>query len=116
MSLDWDGLVLGPAYDILGVSALITPVSSASPATVQVIDDTRGVELPGRAQVEVSTVKPVAYVRSTSLTAASLTKADLRGAAIAFNGRTYRIEDVLPRPMPTGEAQGELMLTLNERG
>lgn len=113
--MGWDSDLLQGVYETMAVPATITPVTSASAATVPVIDYTHGIEIPGKVEFGVSTVKPVAFVRMTVLAAAGLTRADMRGAAIAFNSKTYRIESTEPRPLPDGESQGELMLILIER-
>lgn len=115
MTIDWDAVLLGPVYEAMAVTGTITPLTSASSASVAMIDATHGAEIPGKTGFEVSTVKPVAYVRASVLAAASLTRADLRGAAVALNGKTYRVESSEPRPLPDGEDHGELMLILIER-
>jgi hypothetical protein len=119
MTIDFSGLLYEPIHDIFGVEAVITPVTSASPATLIVIDKTSGVPVPRAGQrfagdPDVDTLGPAAVVRVTALTDAGLTRADLRRASLTMNGQTYRIESTVPRSTPGGEADGEVYLMLSE--
>lgn len=111
---DFDSVLYGPLHTTFGTSATITPAGgTVGPATVTVIDHTRGMALQLKG-ADIETVVPVAVVRATVLADASLTRSDLRRAALTMNGRTYRIESTMPRPTPSGEDDGEVLMILTE--
>lgn len=112
MAFEFDG-AFGVLHTVFGTDATITPASSASPATLAVIDETAGIAIRQKG-AEVDTVVPAAVVRASVLAAAGLTRTDLRRAALAMNGRTYRIESTMPKPTPSGESDGEILLILTE--
>ncbi|MHB2169963.1 head-tail joining protein [Alsobacter sp. R-9] len=111
--MDWTLTLLTPLHNAFGVSATITPTTSASAATLTMIDKTSGVALPAR-DGEIETVVPAAVVLTTALADAGLTRADLKGSTLQMNGKTYRVENTRPLPTPGGEADGEIMLLLVE--
>lgn len=113
MPIDFDAELFGPVHDEFGVAGVITPLTSASTATVTMIEETIGVEIEGHGAA-VSTVRPTARVRAAALAAASLANTDLDGASLLLNGRTYRVDSYEPRPTPNGEGQGEVRLFLIE--
>jgi hypothetical protein len=114
--LDFGALLYDPLYDSFGVAAVITPAGTgAGSASVTAIDHTAGVEVRsshGSASIELGTVRPVADVRKYELAARGLTVADLDGATIALNGKTWRIKSYYPKGDPHGEDAGELRLIL----
>lgn len=112
--VDFDAVLYGPLHSVFGTEAVITPTGgTVGPATVTVIDNTRGMALQLKGS-DIETVVPVAVVRASALADASLTRSDLRRAALTMNGRTYRIESTMPRPTPGGEADGEVLMILTE--
>lgn len=113
VTFSFDSVLFAPLHEIFGTQATITPVTSASAATLTVIDRTSGIAVMLRG-AEVETVHPAAIVRAVALAEAGLTRADLRRASLVMNGTTYRIDATQPRPTPAGEADGELLLILVE--
>jgi hypothetical protein len=75
-----------------------------------VIDKTGG--LPIGPNVEIGTVLPGAVLRSSALAESGLDRDALDEAVIAFNGKSWRIASYYPKPVPTGEANGEIVLVL----
>lgn len=99
-------------YAVFGVSATITPASGSAHA-LTVIDKTKGMEVQDT-KTGVATIVPAALVRVPELTARGLTRANLRRASVVMNGKTWRVENTVPKPAPTGEADGEYLLHLSE--
>lgn len=100
-------------YTALGVEAELTPIGTGIPVdTIFVIDKTAGVETGDG--VTVSSVKPAAAVRYYQLTARGVSRDQLNGSTISFNGGTWIIRSTQLRPSPDGEAEGELLLILTE--
>ena len=105
---DIQALLFNPAYSALGVPANINGVD------VTVIDHTTGIAVADRMNVE--TIRPVCYVRTSELSANSLAVADLLEGELIVNGETWRIKSTRLRPSPTGEYLGEVMLILLMEG
>jgi hypothetical protein len=99
-------------YARFGQAATITPTVGA-PISVTLIDKTHGQEVQDT-KTGVATVIPAALVRAPELTARGVTRAQLRKAVVALNGKTWRVENTVPKPAPTGEADGEYLLHLSE--
>jgi hypothetical protein len=100
-------------YTALGVAAVLTPIGTGIPVEdLTVIDKTAGVETGDG--VTVSSIKPAAAMRYYELTAAGVTRAQLNGSTISFNGGSWIVRSTLPRPSPAGEPEGELYLVLTE--
>lgn len=114
--IDFDGLLYSQVHDVLGTEVTITPISSASPATLTAVDRTDGIALPGQVAggIEVQTTHPVFRVRATALADAGLTRDDCRRATLVANGRTYRIENTRAMPTPSGHGDGEVWLFVTE--
>src|SRR5687767_10670285 len=108
MALNFDDELFGPIHDDLAVDVVVTPITSAGAATVPMIEDTVGMDVEMAGGTIVSTVRPAATVRMAVLTAAGLTRSDMKGAALQMSGRTYRVESSEPRPTPNGDADGQL--------
>lgn len=116
--IDWKTLLYAPNYSILGVPAVLT-LEGTDGETIELtaIDKTSPVTLGGRRErssfaVEIDTVEPAATVRVTEL--AGRSPAELRGASLAMNGKTWIVRSHLMEPAPTGEADGEIRLILEE--
>lgn len=96
-------------YSSLAVNASLTLASTGSVYSPTVIDKTAGVSF---LNAGVETVKPACVVRQYELEDAGVSLPDLEGSYIEFSGKTWRIDARLPKPSPTGEADGELYLFL----
>lgn len=110
------------AYPIFGVEAMLTLNDTAGTTVdLTVLDKTAGLAIDGaqggrkRFTAEVETVEPAAMVRRIELTEKSVTLADLDGASIAFNSKTWFIRNHGFRPSPNGEGEGEVVLFLTEQ-
>jgi len=103
-------------YDEIGVEAQVLPGNGGGAVTVTALDKTSGVVLNDGAgaalNVDFQDIRPGAIIRMSELTAASLVRSDLHGGEITINDVTWHIESSRPRPAPTGEANGELLLIL----
>lgn len=104
--IDFDAAMLGPIYATLGVSATLTIVDPSDDFDLTVIDKTGGVEV--GENVEVPTIKPCAAIRISDLTALGLSKDDLIDGTLTFNGSSWTITNVVPKPVPNGERSGEI--------
>lgn len=110
--VDYNALLLNPTYLALGVCATITP-KNGFVFEVTAIDRTAGVEVNDQ-NVGMMTVRPAATVRMSDLNRVNLKREDLRNAKLVMNGKTWRVENTLPRPTPNGAGDGELFLYLIE--
>lgn len=109
--MDYAALLYGPIYDALGVPATLTlPGDDGEVIELTALDKTAGVEV--GSNVEVKTVEPGAVVRRSDL--ADVTLADLRGAELELNGVTWTVRNHMLKPSPKGEADGEVVLLLEE--
>ena len=98
----------------LAVDAELVIACGDVPMSLRVIDKTAGIVTGGngRFNAEVETISPGAAVRAADL--ADVDKADLAGATLTMNGKTWTVENSKPLPGPTGEAGGEILLILTE--
>jgi hypothetical protein len=100
-------------YGALGVDAVLTLAdTAATEIELTAVDKTFGIEVlsgPG-----VATILPAADLRVYELDEADVAVASLDGAAIAFNGRSWRIASHEMRPSPAGEDEGEVRLILEK--
>ncbi len=64
--------------------------------------------------VDVKTIRPAAIIRMRELADRGLSRDDLEDALIELNGKLWRVKATMPKPAPTGEADGELYLFLIE--
>jgi len=109
--MDYATLLFDPAYSIFGVDAVLTLADTAGTAVpLTVIDKTAG--LPIGPNVEIGTIVPGAMLRASALADNGVDRDALDEAVIAFNGKTWRIASYYPKPVPTGEANGEIVLVL----
>ncbi|UIY25877.1 hypothetical protein LZK76_10795 [Rhizobium leguminosarum] len=109
--MDYAALLFDPAYSIFGVDAVLTLADTAgTQVPLVVIDKTAG--LPIGPNVEIGTVVPGAMLRFSDLAVKGVDRDALDEATIAFNGNTWRIASHFPKPVPTGEANGEIVLVL----
>jgi hypothetical protein len=106
--IDFSALLLDPIYDELGVEASL---EAAGTVTLTVLDKTEGVILESpNGPLQMATAKPAACVRMSELETNEILREDLKGAAITFNGNTWKIVATQPKPVPSGV--GELYLIL----
>jgi len=109
--LDYGDLLLAPLYGVYGVPAILTlDDSEATEADVTAIDKTGGVMVGDN--VAIGTVEPGAIIRLSELLAVGLTRESLDGALIAFSGNVWRIVSHHPKPVPSGENAGEIVMIL----
>jgi hypothetical protein len=114
MTIDW-AAHYNPLYEAFGVSATLTLAeNNVAYAGLTVIDKTQGVEVTLGGDVSMMTIKPACVVRTAELAANGIEFGKLGGSRIIFNGKTWRIENRLPRPSPAGEMSGELYLIVIE--
>lgn len=113
MPVNFDDLMYSRVHARFSVTAVIMPVTSASAASVEVIDKTDGVILGGFGP-DLATLKPAAVVRVSALTAAGLTRADLKGATLLMNGITWNVDATQARPSPSGQSDGEILMELGK--
>lgn len=112
MAIDFEGLCLAPIYSTLGCVATFKSPLDKLTKTITVLDDTAGVEV-GDAAI-VSTIKAAIAVKVSDLTALSLGPSDMLDVRVSFNGKSYLVRDVMPRPVPG--ADGECQFILEEVG
>lgn len=109
--MDYAALLFDPAYSIYGVDAVLTLADTAgTQVTLVVIDKTAG--LPIGPNVEIGTIIPGAMLRAAELAERGVDRDALDEAAIAFNGNSWRVASHHPKPVPTGESNGEIVLVL----
>lgn len=107
MSLDFDSLVLGPAYAIMGVTATYTPVGGPA-RDITVIDQTKGETIFTDAAAGVSETVPTVHAREGDIAVPA------EGGTIVVSGNTWRIDSSIPAPGPGGVDSGERILILSE--
>lgn len=110
--VNFNALLFDPIHTIFGEEATLTPETSSGPLTLSAIDKTAGVPVGDPHGVE--TIVPAAVIRMAELLAGGLSAADLSGAALELNDKTWRVESYRLLPTPKGEADGEAMLFLIE--
>lgn len=111
--MDLAVLVYNPLYATFGVDAVIRCLySDAFP--IRAIDCTSGIEVTEGSGVDVKTIRPAAVVRMQELNERGLARDDLEDASLELNGKHWRVKATMPKPAPTGEADGELYLILIE--
>ena len=91
--IDFDALLLGPAYSVFGEPAMLT-IGSVT-YEIDVIDGTRGVAVEEGGAIAVETIRPVADVRRSQLAGLGIAIADLIDAELTLNGATWRIKSFL---------------------
>ena len=111
--MDLNALLYAPLYTIFGADAVIRCLYGDAFA-ISVIDRTSGVEVTEGSGIDVKTIRPAAVLRMRELTDLGLAREDLDDAALDLNGKLWRVKATMPKPAPTGEADGELYLFLIE--
>ncbi|RUW73683.1 hypothetical protein [Mesorhizobium sp. M2A.F.Ca.ET.067.02.1.1] len=112
--VDFDFLLFEQSsYAVYGEAVTLTLDDTAgSTVALDLIDETAGVEVLDHASI--ATVLPAAAVRAAQLADRSVSAADLHGAALTLNGKSWTVNRHSYRPTPNGEAQGEILLLLEE--
>ena len=111
--MDLAALVYNPLYATFGVDASIRCLY-ADTFDLRAIDCTSGIAVADGSGVDVKTIRPAAIVRMRELSDLGLGRDDLEDAALELNGKLWRVKATMPKPAPTGEADGELYLFLFE--
>ena len=111
--MDYTQLLYAPLYDTFGADAVIRCLySDAFP--IRAIDCTSGIEVTEGSGIDVKTIRPAAIVRMRELTDLGLGREDLEDAALELNNKLWRVKATMPKPGPSGEANGELYIFLIE--
>ena len=111
--MDYTQLLYAPLYDTFGADAVIRCLySDAFP--IRAIDCTSGIEVTEGSGIDVKTIRPAAIVRMRELSDLGFGREDLEGAALELNNKLWCVKATMPKPAPTGEADGELYLFLFE--
>ena len=111
--MDYTQLLYAPLYNTFGADAVIRCLySDAFP--IRAIDCTSGIEVTESSGIDVKTIRPAAIIRMRELAERGLSRDDLEDAAIELNGKLWRVKACMPKPGPSGEANGELYLFLIE--
>jgi hypothetical protein len=91
--IDFDALVLGPAYSTFGQPAVLM-LGQVSYDLV-VIDNTKGVTVDEAGSIGVQTIRPAADVRRSALVRLGIAARDLVDGELEFNDTAWRIKSVL---------------------
>ena len=111
--MDFSTLLYDPIYATFGSPAVLVPNRpGATGVIVSVIEKASSADV--SEEFELGTIRPGVFVRMRELTAAGVLTAELDGALLTYDGRSWRIEAHAPRPGPNGEASGEVLLFLGE--
>ena len=111
--MDYTQLLYAPLYDTFGADAVIRCLySDAFP--IRAIDCTSGIKVTEGSGIDVKTIRPAAIVRMRELTDLGLGREDLEDAALELNNKLWWVRASMPKPGPSGEANGELYLFLIE--
>ena len=111
--MDYTQLLYAPIYDTFGADAVIRCLY-ADTFPIRAIDCTSGIEVTEGSGIDVKTIRPAAIVRMRELTDVGLGRDDLEDAALELNDKLWRVKASMPKPGPSGEANGELYLFLIE--
>ena len=113
MMMDYAAILYDPLYASFGTDAVIRCLySDAFP--IRAIDCTSGIEVTENSGIDVKTIRPAAIVRMRELIDVGLGREDLEDAALELNDKLWRVKASMPKPGPSGEANGELYLFLIE--
>lgn len=113
MMIDYAAILYDPLYASFGTDAVIRCLySDAFP--IRAIDCTSGIEVTEGSGIDMKTIRPAAIVRMRELAERGLSRDDLEDALLELNGNIWRVKATMPKPAPTGEADGELCLFLIE--
>ena len=91
--IDFDALLLRPAYRVFAEPAELTIGSTVHQADV--IDGTRGIAVEEGGPIAVETIRPVADVRRSQLAQKGITVSQLIDAVLVLGGQTWRVKTPL---------------------
>ena len=111
--IDFAALLYAPIYKAFGVPATFTCLYG-NRVELTVIDQTSGVEVADASSIDVKTIRPAVTIRAADLAAQGFDAADLEDSQLVLGDRAWRVKATMPKPAPTGEAEGELYLFLTE--
>lgn len=115
MGVDFENLLLGPVYDVHGIEAELD-LGTSGMFTLTVLNRTEAATLDAGSGLaygmQFGTAKPLAIVRVSELTKNGLSRGQLEGGAISFNGGSWTILSTAPKPIANGS--GEVILTLEQ--
>jgi hypothetical protein len=111
--IDFASLLYAPIYRVFGVQATFVCLYGDRVA-LTVIDQTRGVEVAEASSIDVKTIRPAVTTRTADLASKGFDAADLEDAQLVLGDRAWRVKATMPKPAPSGEAEGELYLFLIE--
>ena len=111
--MDYTQLLYGPLYDTFGSDAVIRCLY-ADAFPIRAIDCTSGIEVTENSGIDVKTIRPAAIVRMRELIDVGLGREALEDAALELKDKIWRVKASMPKPGPSGEANGELYLFLIE--
>jgi hypothetical protein len=124
VALDFDEMLLAPIYDgELASDATLTTADGTDfdtlpdGTTFRVIDHTAGAAFQQAARgvtLTIETIKPVAFMRQSSLTALGLAITDLEGGQLTIKhdsgAITWAIKSYQVKPTPSGPGEIEIIL------
>lgn len=113
MMMDYAAILYDPLYASFGTDAVIRCLYSDD-FPIRAIDCTSGIEVTEGSGIDVKTIRPAAIVRMRELIDLGLGREDLEDAALELNDKLWRVKASMPKPGPSGEANGELYLFLIE--
>lgn len=113
MMMDYAAILYDPLYASFGTDAVIRCLYSDA-FSIRAIDCTSGIEVTEGSGIDVKTIRPAAIVRMRELIDLGLGREDLEDAALELNDKLWRVKASMPKPGPSGEANGELYLFLIE--
>lgn len=105
--------ILNARYNSFGVSATFTNPATMQPATLRMIDLTRGVTV-GQDFAQVQTVEPVATAKMVDVEGLGVDPGDMVGVLITLNGVQWQIRSYAPHPGPFGPDLGQVYFMLEE--
>ena len=111
--IDFASLLYAPIYRAFGVQATFNCLYGDR-IELTIIDQTGGVEVADASAIDIKTIRPTVTIRAADLAAKGFDAADLEDAGLVLGDRAWRVKATMPKPAPTGEAEGELYLFLIE--
>lgn len=112
--MNFTSLLYDPVFSFFSVPAILTLVTKDEPIEIPVIDRTSGVETENPSGASVVTFLPACDFKAEDLAAAGVDPRDMDNQTIAFNGKTWVIKAIGPRPSPNGAGDGYYQAILME--
>lgn len=110
----WDVHYTALYNSLLAVDAVLTVACGDVPIELRAIDKTVP-QMNSFQGADVATIGPAAHVRASELAEKDVDPDTLDGGMLTLNGKDWKIINHQPIPAPTGEAFGEVRLSLDER-